>query len=147
MRNRLILKLHLLEFIQIIVDKYAVSKEEIDYFSYAFDNLNEEEFMFKLELVFGSYMYIDNITVEERIAFARGMEAFIKVNRSKINTDFSSRSDEFKKNKTLSLMKKEYSKEHYKLMYCKGIDAGIDLDNEYSKKMTEMGKVRKKTLS
>ena len=147
MKNKLLLKIKLLKFIELIVEIYNISKEEIDYYSDYYDGLDEEEFMFRLELIFGSYIYINNISVDERISFASGMGAFVKVNRSKVDTDFSTKSDEYKKNTTLEMMKSEYSKEKNKLMYRKGIDAGIDLDNEYLKKKEAMEKVRTRTLS
>ncbi len=147
MKSRIVLKLRLLEFIQKIVDIYGVSQEDIVYYDSIYTDLDEDEYMFKMELLFGSYMYIDDISNDERVSFARGMEAFIKVNRSKMDTDFMYKSDEYKKNTTLRILRKEYKKEKHKLMYLRGIDAGIDLDNEYMMKKELLDKVRSRTLS
>ncbi len=147
MRSEIILKLELLEFIQRIVEKYEVPQEEIDYFDSVYNALDEKEYMFKMELIFGSYMYISDINKDERISFALGMESFIKINRSKAGTDFINKSEEYKKNTTLKIMKKEYDNEPYKLMYLKGIEAAIDLDTEYMNKKQLLEKVRTRTLS
>ncbi len=119
--------------IERLVTELNINEEELECFENKYDYLDEIEYMNVVGIIVLSYKYIEDISLMEREAFARGMLGYIDVcleleNKKELE-EFYKESDEHKKLVTLSKMKRILKRIPDKDMYEIGIETAIKIHN------------------
>ena len=116
-----------------LIKELNIKEEDIECFKRKYQELDEVEYMNMVGIILLSYKYIDNISLMEREAFARGMLGYIDVcleleEKNELE-EFYKKPDEHKKIVTLRRMKSILKRVSDKDMYEIGIDAAIKIHN------------------